>query len=422
LPGRTKRPGNLAWASEATGETRVGRIARQTDVAPASVGATPRSRFAVIAPYLLALSLVARFGVTYLMRNGTNFIDLHVYVDGAATMARGGLYDFVYHPAIPPLPLRFTYPPFAGLVFYPLHFLPFPVVGLCWQLGIVAALYGAAVLVLKLLHSPDQRMAMAWTALVIWFEPVRHVFELGQIGALLMLAVLFAVYSNRWWLSGLLVGLAAGVKLTPAVAVLYFVGARRWKAVLFSGLVFGATVALSVALGGAQARFYFTDLLGNADRIGVVDTPMNQSLRGVVGYLAGRDTGFGPLLVGAVVVTAALALLAWRRIGPDDPLGRIVVVMLFGLLISPISWTHHWVWLLPLVMWLVLGPMRHRTRIVGWAWVVLAYVGPPWLVTLAGDIGWLHGSHWYTDVAGSLYVLAAVVTLAYVASVSRRSD
>ncbi|MGH3584184.1 MAG: glycosyltransferase 87 family protein, partial [Mycobacterium sp.] len=184
------------------------------------------------------------------MRNGTNFIDLHVYVDGAATMARGGLYDFVYHPAIPPLPLRFTYPPFAGLVFYPLHFLPFAVVGLCWQLGIVAALYGAAVLVLKLLHTPDQRMAMAWTALAIWFEPIRHVFELGQIGALLMFAVLFAVYCNRWWLSGLLVGLAAGVKLTPAVAGLYFVGARRWKAVLFSGLVFGATVALSIAVGG----------------------------------------------------------------------------------------------------------------------------------------------------------------------------
>lgn len=376
----------------------------------------------MLAPYLLALSLLARFGVTYLVPNGTNFIDLHVYVDGAAAMAHGGLYDFVYRPAIPPIPLQFTYPPFAGLVFYPLHLLPFSVVGLCWQLSIVATLYGSAVVVLKLLGAPDRRMAMGWTALAIWLEPVRHLFELGQIGALLMLAVLIAVAADRWWVSGLLVGLAAGVKLTPAVAGMYFLGARRWGAVLFSGLVFGATVAVSLVLGGAQARFYFTALLGDAERIGVVGTPMNQSLRGVLGFLTGRDDGYGPLLLCAVVVTAALALLAWRAVGPEDRLGRIVVVMLFGLLVSPISWTHHWVWLLPLVMWLVLGPVRQRTRVVGWAWVVLAYVGPPWLVVLAGDSGWIRGRHWYTGLAGSAYALAAVATLVYVAWVSRRSN
>jgi alpha-1,2-mannosyltransferase len=375
-----------------------------------------------VAPYLLAASVLARFAVTYLAPNGTNFIDLHVYVDGAATMARGGLYDFVYHPPIPPIPLQFTYPPFAGLLFYPLHFLPFGFVGLCWQLGIVAALYGCAVLALKLLGRPDPRMAMGWTALAIWFEPMRHVFELGQVGALLMLAVLGAVYSNRWWLSGLLVGLAAGVKLTPAVAGLYFVGARRWRAVVFSAVVFVATVGLSLALGGAQAQFYFTDLVGNADRVGVVDTPMNQSLRGVVGLLVGHDGGYGPLLVGAIVVTAVLTLMAWRRIGADDPLGRIVVVMLFGLLLSPISWTHHWVWLLPLIMWLVLGPMHRRTRIVGWGWLAVAYLGAPWLVFFAEANRWIGGGPWYADLAGSVYVLAAVATLAYVASISRRSD
>jgi alpha-1,2-mannosyltransferase len=171
-----------------------------------------------VAPYLLALSLLARFGITYLVPNGTNFIDLHVYVDGAATMDRGGLYDFVYHPVIPPLPLQFTYPPFAGVMFYPLHFLPFPLVGLCWQLGIVAALYGCAVLALKLLRKNDFRQAMAWTALAIWFEPMRHLFELGQIGALLMIAVLAAVYSSRWWVSGLLVGLGPVLRRRPPVA------------------------------------------------------------------------------------------------------------------------------------------------------------------------------------------------------------
>ena len=69
---------------------------------------------------------------------------------------------------------------------------------------------------------------MLWTAVGIWIEPLRSTFDYGQINVLLVLAVLYAVYSTRWWISGLLVGLAAGVKLTPAVSGLYFVGARRW--------------------------------------------------------------------------------------------------------------------------------------------------------------------------------------------------
>ncbi len=376
---------------------------------------------AAVAPYLLLLSVVARFGVTYLLPNGTNFIDLHVYVDGAATIDHGGLYDFVYYPPVPPIPLQFTYPPFAALLLYPLHFLPFSLVGLCWQLGIVATLYGCAMVTLKMIGRPDRRSAMAWTALAIWFEPMRHVFELGQISALLVLAVLWAVYSNRSWVSGLLVGVAAGVKLTPAVAGLYFLGARRWGALAVSAAVFVGTVALSVVVLGAQARFYFTDLLGNAGRVGPVATPMNQSLRGMVGYLLGHDAGYGPLLLGAIAVAAVVSVLAWRSIDADDALGRILVVMLFGLLISPISWTHHYAWLLPLVIWLVHGPLRDHTRRIGWAWLALAYVSPPWILVFTDSRGWTTSGHSYLAWVGSLYVLATLATLGYLAALSRRS-
>ena len=62
--------------------------------------------------------------------------------------------------------------------------------------------------------------------------------------------------------------------------------------------------------------------------------------------------------VAAIVVTAVLALLAWRAVGTSDRLGGIVVVQLFGMLLSPISWTHHWVWVLPLMIWLLHGPLR----------------------------------------------------------------
>jgi len=263
---------------------------------------------------------------------------------------------------------------------------------------------------------------MAWTALAIWLEPMRHVFELGQVGALLMLAVLLAVSSTRSWVSGLLVGLAAGMKLTPAIAGLYFLGARRWMVVIVSALVFLATVALSVGVLGAQGRYYFTDLLGDAERIGVVAKPDNQSLRGVLGYVLGHDVGYGPLVVGAIAIAVVLSVLAWRAIDVDDDLGRILVVMLLGLLISPISWTHHWVWLLPLIMWLIHGPLRLHTRGVGWAWMVLALLSPPRILAFTESRGWTASSQWYLGWAGSLYVLATLATLAYVATLRRRSD
>ena len=84
----------------------------------------------------------------------------------------------------------------------------------------------------------SRRLAMLWTAVGIWLEPLRSTFDYGQINVLLVLAVLYAVYSTRWWVSGLLVGLAAGVKLTPAVGGLYFLGVRRWGTVVFSAVVF----------------------------------------------------------------------------------------------------------------------------------------------------------------------------------------
>jgi alpha-1,2-mannosyltransferase len=375
-------------------------------------------RFALV---LFALSALTRIIWNYVVPNGANYIDLHVYIDGAATIGNGGLYDFVYRPAVPQIALEFTYPPFAALVFYPLHFLPFWVVGFFWQLGVIAALYGCAAVALKLMGCSDPRLAMAWTAIGIWFEPMRHVFELGQINVLLMLAVLWAVSSSRSWLSGLLVGWAAGIKLTPAIAGLYFVGARRWVAAGVSALTFAATVALSVLVLGPQGGYYFTNLLGDAHRVGNVATAANQSLRGVLGYALGYDPRYDPAVLAAIVVAALLTALAWRALDDDDRLGRIVIVALFGLLISPVSWTHHWIWLIPLVMWLVHGPLRARTAAVGWVWLAIGLVGPPWLLVFTDSKGWTQSNHWYLVWAGSIYVLGTLVTLAYLATLRRRA-
>jgi alpha-1,2-mannosyltransferase len=401
---------------------KVGRISTSTaDVSRVA------ARMAAAAPVLLVLSIAARLAWTYLVPNGANFVDLHVYVGGAGALDhRGTLYDYVYADQTPDFPLPFTYPPFAAVVFYPLHLIPFGILAFAWQLGIIAALYGVVRISQRLLPGPggDRRTAMLWTAVGIWIEPLRSTFDYGQINVLLVLAVLYAVYSTRWWLSGLLVGLAAGVKLTPAVSGLYFVGARRWGAAVFSAVVFFGTVAVSALVVGDQTRYYFTELLGDADRVGPIGTSFNQSWRGGISRILGHDAGYGPLVLAGIVVTAVLAVLAWRAIGgAADRLGAIVVVQLFGLLLSPISWTHHWVWLIPLMIWLLHGPLRERlgARVLGWGWLALTLIGVPWLLSFAQPTIWVIPRPWYLAWAGLIYIVATLTTLAWIASTGRRS-
>ncbi|OBA99684.1 alpha-(1-2)-phosphatidylinositol mannosyltransferase [Mycobacteriaceae bacterium 1482268.1] len=389
------------------------------------------ARLAAAAPFLLVLSIAARLAWTYLAPNGANFVDLHVYVGGASALDQPGtLYDYVYADQTPDFPLPFTYPPFAAVIFYPLHLLPFGFVALAWQLGIVAALYGVVRVSQRLLRVEDafatgRRVAMAWTAVGIWLEPLRSTFDYGQINVLLVLAVLYAVYSTHWWLSGLLVGLAAGVKLTPAVSGLYFLGARRWAAAAFSAVVFLATIGVSALLVGNQTRYYFTELLGDASRVGPIGTSFNQSWRGGISRILGHDAGYGPIVVVAIVVTAVLAFLAWRAVSDDDRLGRILVVQLFGLLLSPISWTHHWVWVVPLMIWLLHGTLRGQlgAQILGWGWLALTIVGVPWLLSFAQPTIWEISRPWYLAWAGLIYIVATLVTLGWIASTgaTRRS-
>ncbi|UVO14746.1 mannosyltransferase [Mycobacterium sp. SVM_VP21] len=427
------------------------------------------NRLTAWAPVLLTISIAARLAWTYLTPHGANFVDLHVYISGAAALAQpGALYDYVYADQTPDFPLPFTYPPFAAVVFYPLHFLPFGLVAFGWQIGTMAALYGVVRLCQRLLGgsatagrridaavpaspllrraslnrsadaavpasallrraSLNRRVAMLWTAAGIWTEPLRSTFDYGQINVILVLAVLYAVHSRRWWVSGLLIGLAAGVKLTPAIAGVYLAGARRWAAAVFSAVVFAGTIAVSVWVTGDQARRYFTELLGDAHRVGPIGTSFNQSWRGGISRILGHDAGYSAPVLIAIAVTAVLAVLAWRALnsGPagPDPLGSLLVVELFGLLASPISWTHHWVWLLPLMIWLFYGPCSDRrgARVLGWGWLALSLIGVPWLLSFFQPTIWQDGRPWYLAWAGLVYIVGAVLTLAWMATTRVRS-
>ncbi len=358
-----------------------------------------------------------------LTKNGMNLVDLHVYVDGSAALLTDRLYDFTYAEKTPDFPLPFTYPPFAALVFFPLHYFPFTVIAVLWLLAIAVALYVVVWIAFELIlgaermREPRWRTAAVWwTAIGIWMEPVRTTIDYGQVNVFLVLGAMLAVRSSRWWLSGGLIGVIAGIKLTPAISGLYFVARRRWGTAVWSAVVFGATVGVSFLINHKEAKRYFGTLLGDADRIGPVGSVWNQSLRGVLSRLLGHDVQSGPWWLAAVGVVAVLAFFAWRALGPDDRLGTLIIVQLFGLMVSPISWSHHFVWLLPTVMWLRYGPLGQApgARILAGYWLVTTLVGVPWVLSFAQPSIWTISRPGVLSWLGAVDVLGVLVLYCWV--------
>ncbi|MFE3224429.1 mannosyltransferase [Nocardia sp. NPDC059228] len=363
-----------------------------------------------LAAAALGISVLVRLLWALFWPSNLILVDLHVYVEGAANLFRGNLYDWTDSSRSPQFPLPFTYPPFAALVLYPLHFLPFDVVAVGWLLATAAALFGIVWISLEMIvgreamHEQSWRTtAVAWTAGGMWLEPVRSTLDYGQVNVFLVLLAMVAARSARWWVSGALVGLGAGVKLTPAVTGLYFVARRQWLAVIWSAVAFAGTIGLTFLLTPGETRRYFGDLVGDPGRIGPVGSVINQSLRGALSRLAGHDIGSGLLWKTSVVVTAVLAFFAWRALRSDDRLGTLIIVQLFGLMASPISWSHHWVCLVPLILWLLHGPLREAAgaRLMAAYWLFTTVIGVPWM------LGTLQKSMWDISRPGYLAWLGA---------------
>lgn len=382
-----------------------------------------------LAPILLGASVTVRLASTmiYYFVAGDFFFDLHVYVIGGAALDDpGALYDVFYVDPTKGEHLPFTYPTFAAMVFYPLHLLPFGVVAFLWQAGLIAATYASVRICQRLLGGGATRIAMLWTAAAIWLEPFVSSFQTGQIGIFLMLAVLYAAYSTRWWLSGLLIGIGAGIKLTPAITGFYFVGMRRWGTAVFSAVVYFATVGLAFLVLPSDTNRYFPRQMLEAGQSLPTGSSWNQSWVGGIARILGHDPGPHPVVIGAVVATAVLCVLAWRALGSiageRDRLGSLLVVQFFGLMVSPVSWIHHWVWVVPLMIWLIHGPWRAKpgARVLGWGWLALMVLSVPSLLALAQPDIWAVSRPWYLAWAGIVYLVATLSTLIWIVATARR--
>ncbi len=377
---------------------------------------------------LLILSVLAHVVITELGPEPFNMIDLRVYVDGAGHLTDGTLYDFSSGASA----LPFTYPPFSALIFKPLFWLPWTVTRVIWQAASIAALAAIIYLTLRLLGRAGPQaeprleslrgVVLTGTALAMWLEPVRTNFNYGQINLFLAVLVLYGAVSTKDWVAGAGVGLAAGIKLVPAITGLYYLLQRRFRAVLWSLVFFMATIVLMLAIIPRETRRYFTELIFDPSRTGPVFSAINQSWRGALSRLAGHDVTTSWLVTGALTLFLGVwALSSALRAG--DRAGALLATQFTGLLISPISWSHHWIWVLPLLVWGLFGPRRRSraVRVLVTCWSIATYSFlVSVLVALQGKNPVLSRPGWQSWL-GTVYVVMGVGSLLVILVASRRA-
>ncbi len=357
-------------------------------------------------------------------------LDLEVYLGGAKALAeQGSPYD-AWVPTTHQILLPFTYTPFAAAAFWPGTLLPFAVtmklvsIASIVATGVVAYLYVATLNgSLTDAAKVNGRVVAALVAIGAQLagallEPVRSTLGFGQINALLMVLVVLDVLlpGDRRRTKGLFIGVAAAIKLTPAVFVVYFLFRRDFRSAARVVGGFVAAGALLWLIRPSASVTYWTKLVFDAGRIGGVDYVGNQSLKGLVTRIGLAETaGNVGWLLAAVAVMAVVAVIIVRA---AEPVLALTACALGGLLVSPISWTHHWTWCVPiLVLAGYYGVRAWRTdRVVAWwsagvvvAGLVLFIVGPMWFAPRpAPSLGWWLATESYELFGLLLLVLAAI--------------
>ncbi len=314
--------------------------------------------------------------------------------------------------------LLFIYPPFAAICAAPLAVLDSATAQWVWLLGAVAALTYAVV---RMLTSMGMRfsaglagLAALLVGVVAWLEPIRLTAELGQINLVLLVLVvadLLGLKASKW--AGIGIGLAAGIKLTPALFIVYLLVTRRIRAAAVATATFATTVALGFLVVPSDSVTYW--LHGEFDDVNRIshDLLANTSLSGALLRLHLPVTTAHVTAMAVAAGALALAALAYRR---GQEVLAIGIVGLASAAASPFSWSHHWVWFAPLVVHLSYRAYVAGSRSAAAAmWLLCALLGG-WVVSTAGDtpqagILSLHPGGVWTEILPDTYVLVFLAVL-----------
>ncbi|MEV6771771.1 glycosyltransferase 87 family protein [Nocardia sp. NPDC051030] len=368
----------------------------------------------IVVGVLLSVSIALLFSAMH------GFLDLQIYrVD-----TRAWLFDdsALYGATIPVAghtDLPFTYPPSAAILMIPLAIMPLWLAEILVTASSLACLGVTIWLVLSRVR-PDlelrTKVTLATTAVVVLIaiEPVRTTLWFGQINLVLMAAVALDCLTEKpRWPRGMLIGIAAVTKLTPAAFVLYFLIRKDWKAAGTAAATSAAVVLGGFLLFPDESRQYWFHALRDTNRIGSPDYVGNQSIKGMVYRLGLTNSAATAVWLGVgLVIVGAGAVLMYHLFTE-----RAVVAALFTnaavlLLISPVSWTHHWVWAGPALV----AAIAWATTRTGYA--PFATIAVFALLFLIGPGIVPNGRHqelewaWWQHIPGDIYIFAAFALLA----------
>lgn len=340
-------------------------------------------------------------------RSWHSLTDLAVYRRGAGYILNStSLY--ADHPGLP-----FTYPPFSAVIFVPLELIGrVPAIATIIALNLAA--YALFVTVLaRPLKLTGIKLAIA---LVVGFafEPVWHTITFGQVNLLLAALIVADVFLLKPQHRGFAVGIAAGIKIVPGIFVLYYLLRRDWPSVFRSAAGFGVSLVVGAIFAPQDSWLYWTKLFFNSDHIGGVAYVSNQSLYG--GLIRILRTEHPPTVIFLALALAAIALglaAAARQLSRGDNVAALVSIALAALLASPVSWTHHWVWLVPAAMVLY----AHRHRVGAALLAATAIVAPMWFTPSTNFREFEHT--WWQAALCLSYAICAVLFLARMATEPR---
>lgn len=319
-------------------------------------------------------------------------IDIDVYrMGGRAWLDGTSLYrDGVLFHTGAGLDLPFTYPPLAAAVFSPFAMLSLNAASATITAITFVLLVVTVAMVLNRLgvwaESPTisgpawQRRCWLAAAIVapaaIYLEPIRSNFDFGQINVVLMtLVIADCVPRKTPWPRGLLLGVAIALKLTPAVFLLYLLLRRDTRALVVTVASAALATAVGFMLAARDSWEYWTQTIRDTDRIGTAAYLTNQNIAGTLARLGIGETP--RFFIWLIACFAVLGLTVWavRRVLRDGDAGSardgdrsvlaLMCVAMFGLVVSPVSWSHHWVWALPAIVTTAVLGVRYRNVAMG---------------------------------------------------------
>lgn len=354
--------------------------------------------------WLSALVVLACAAVALHLSKGAVPVDLEVYRRGGSSVLH---WTLIYEQPRGWLP--FTYPPLAALAFTVLAALPVAGATAVGAVGSYAALNVVARLTLRHLRV-DRAWAPAVVLAAAFLEPVAATVAYGQVNLVLAAMVLLDLLrpSRRW--SGVLLGLAICIKLTPAIFLLMLLR-RPDRPMLRRTLltVAAGTVLPALLMPASSAAFWF-HALWDPQRVGGLAYAGNQSLTGSIWRLTGP--GGSPTLTYLLSLAALVLLLMGLRRPDADRLTQALACAFTGLLISPVSWSHHWVWIIPAMVCAAHATTRFRQAgaLLAGAWLVAALTRLIWAGPHGGDLEYTASLPLL--VATDAYTVLGVATLA----------